>query len=854
MSQSQTQALPLSLFATYSPPAGVYDEAVFGIGKPRAEWKTMVDRLDAMGEAELRTRWLQAQAQIERDGVTFNPHDDDGQVSRPWTLDAIPMVLSDVEWDGLSERLIQRARVLEALLGDLFGDQILLKEKIIPPDLLFGHPAWYPAYQNLYSSSQRYLTYCVTDLARAPDGKWWATGDRTRSPFGLGYVLENRIVTSRMLSSVFRQLPVRRLARFYATLKEQLRQLAPRFKDNPRIVMWTKGPQSRSYFEDSYLARYLGYTLAEGDDLAVRDNRVQLLTLGGLLPVEVLLRRLDDDDCDSVELNPKSAIGISSLLEVLRSGRVSVANAMGSRLAESPIFLPFLPAVARRLLNEDLQMPSVATWWCGEKKARTYVLQNLERMQIRPAYRMTDDAPIRCLALSAKQREELIDRINASPGQFVGQETLARSTTPVLTDSGVVPWYVGLRTYVVANGDGYQTLPGGLARVSADSDSLNATMTAGERSQDVWILTNQEVDHTSLLEASSTPLEPRRSGSELPSRVADNFFWLGRYVERAEQTARLLQTLFNSLESEDTNGPENTPLLRFMADQGQVDPDLAVPELRRTFADAVGTLPAAMLDPERTMSLRSSVNSAVRTTMRVRDRISLDMWRAIDRLNSQFRLASQSSVKSVDASAVLENTLSSLSSFAGLIDEGMTRTLGWRFLDLGRRLERSWQTAAMLRSFFCGHPSDDPETLEALLTVTGSLMTYRNRYLSTFQVPVVLDLLMTDTSNPRSIIYQLIRINEHLDAMPGNESRALLNPEQKLGMSLSNSVRLLDIYEVSERDRYGNRPQLQKLLTRLDEHLPRLSDAVSSRFLIHAGLPRHFGSSTEVIRSAYGPD
>lgn len=851
-SQTQTTSVVPRLFGTYTPPVGVYDEAVFAVGQPRPEWKALVDQLEGMGEADLRKRWLQAQAQIERDGVTFNPHDDDGLVSRPWTLDAIPMVLSDTEWMELTGRLSQRARVLEALLGDLFGRQTLLKEKILPPDLLFAHPGWYPSYQNLYNADQRYLTYCVTDLARAPDGVWWATGDRTRSPFGLGYVLENRVVTSRMLSHVFRRLPVRRLAGFYATLKEQLRRMAPRFKDNPRIVMWTKGPQSRSYFEDSYLARYLGYTLAEGDDLAVRDNRVQLLTLGGLLPVEVLLRRLDDDDCDSVELNPTSVIGISSLLDVLRSGRVAVANAMGSRLAESPVFLPFLPVVARHLLGEELQMPSVATWWCGEKKARNYVIQNLARMQIRAAYRMTDDPPIVGHTLSVKQRQELIDRINAHPGNYVGQETVARSTTPVLTEAGVKPWYVGLRTYVVAKEDGYQALPGGLARVSADSDSLNFTMTAGERSQDVWILSSGEVDQTSLLEPSSTQIEPRRSGSELPSRVADNFFWLGRYVERAEQTARLLQTLFNSLESEDTNGPENTPLLRFLANQGQIDPDLAVPELRRTFADAINNLPVAMLDPERAMSLRSSVNNAVRTTMRVRDRISLDMYRAVDRLNSEFHVAARVETQSVDASALLENTLASLSSFAGLVDEGMTRTLGWRFLDLGRRIERSWQTASMLKSFFCGHRSDDVETLEALLTVTGSLMTYRNRYLSTFQIPVILDLLMTDTTNPRSIIYQLNRLNEHLEVMPGNDARALLTAEQKLGMSMANSVRLVDIYDVSELDRSGNRPQLQKVLARLDEQLPRLSDALSSRYLIHAGLPRHFGSSSEGQKSVYG--
>ena len=470
------------------------------------------------------------------------------------------MVLAETEWIDLSRRLCQRARVLEALLKDLLGAQTLLKDRVIPPELLFGHPAWFPAYQNLNTAEQRFLNYSVTDIARSADGKWWATGDRTRSPFGLGYVLENRVVTTRMLSSVFRKMPVRRLAGFYASLKQQLRKLAPRFRENPRIVIWTKGPTSRGYFEDSYLARYLGYTLAEGDDLAVRDNCVQLLTLGGLLPVEVLLRRVDDDDCDSVELNSKSRIGISGVLDIVRDRRVAVANCIGSRLVESAAFLPFLPAVSQKLLGEELQIPTVATWWCGDAQARSYVVENLHRLLVRPAFRVADVAPVVGGTLSSDEKQQLIDRIHANPEQFVGQEMVARSTTPVLTDSGPQPWYVGLRSFAVATENGFESMPGGLARVSPDSNSLNFTMTAGERSQDVWVLADEQVEEMSLLEPVTVQIEPRRSGAELPSRVADNLFWLGRYSERAEQTARLLRTLFISLESEDVNGPEIAPL------------------------------------------------------------------------------------------------------------------------------------------------------------------------------------------------------------------------------------------------------------------------------------------------------
>lgn len=824
------------LFDSYAPPPDTFDEAISGEREPRPAWADLIKQLNSMGEGDLRKRWQQAQTQIQRDGVTFNPHDD-GQDSRPWMLDAIPMILADSEWSQMSSQLCQRARVLEALVKDLLGPQRLLKEKIIPPELLFGHPAWYPAYQDLNHKDDRILTYSVTDIARSADGKWWATGDRTRSPFGLGYVLENRIVTTRMLSGIFRQMPIRRLAGFYAALKEQLRSLAPRFRENPRIALWTKGPSSRGYFEDSYLARYMGYTLAEGNDLAVRDNCVQLLTLGGLLPVEVLLRRVDDDDCDSVELDPSSTIGISGLLEVVRGGRVAVANRIGSRLVESPAFLPFLRAASEFLLGEELQFSSVATWWCGDRTARAYVEQNLDELLIRPAFRIEDIKPTVVAELTAEEKRELLAKIKANPNHYVGQEMVARSTTPVLTDSGIKPWYMGLRAYVVASEDGFKAMPGGLARVSEDSNSLNFTMTAGERSQDVWILSDEAVEHTSLLESRSAQVEPRRSGSELPSRVADNLFWLGRYSERAEQSARLLRTLFVNLDSEDNSGPEIEPLLRVLVSQGQLAADFEMKGLDIS-------LPISVLDPKLPMSLRSSVMAAVNTTLRVRDRVSLEMWRTIDRLNSDVLQVAQSSpAGSVDMLVLLDNTLANLSGFAGLAAEGMTRTLGWRFLDLGRRIERSSQIITLLTSFLAEDRSEDPDTVEALLTVTDSLMTYRSRYLSTYQIPLVLDLLMTDTTNPRSMIFQLNQISQHLKAMPGNKARAVLTQEQRLTVAMQNELQLANLYDVSQLNEDGHRKDLQVMMSNMEDKLPLLSNAIAGRFLIHAGLPRHFGVS-----------
>ncbi|MCA9085083.1 MAG: circularly permuted type 2 ATP-grasp protein, partial [Planctomycetaceae bacterium] len=583
-----------SFFRDYAPIPGVYDECCHADGTIRQEWKSVADRLDTMGLTELCQRWHQARAQIARDGVTFNPHDSEGIVSRPWLLDAIPLVIEEAAWNQLTEQLAQRAQLMQLLLADLFGEQRLLKERIIPPDVLFGHPAWHPVYQDLYPAGHRFLEYYVTDLARAPDGQWWATGDRTKSPFGLGYVLENRIVTSRMLSTTLRKVPVKRLAPFYATLKEQLRKIAPRFKDNPRIVLWSKGPKSRSYFEDSYLSRYLGYTLAEGGDLAIRGESVQLKTLGGLLPVEVLFRRLDDDDCDPIELRSASEHGVPGLLDSIRNRKVAVTNSIGCRLVESPAFLPFLPAIARFLLSEDLKLPSVPTWWCGDADSLNYVLENLDGLTVRPAFRLVDETALHSSKLTSAEREQLVARIKASPQNYVAQHSIQRSTTPVLLDQKVVPWFLALRTFLVATDDGYRAMPGGLARVSPDSDSLNFTMTSGERTQDVWIATDRHEQEVSLLEPPTKQVVPRRSGSELPSRVADNMFWLGRYIERAEQVSRLFRTVFETLESELPEGPEHLPLVRMLAEQGHVEPDHVVPELRNMSTELIDMLPKSL--------------------------------------------------------------------------------------------------------------------------------------------------------------------------------------------------------------------------------------------------------------------
>lgn len=831
------------LLKGYQPVNGRFDEAFDESGMLRPHWHSFASSFGSIGPAELQRRLTQAQRQIAEDGITFNPHDVGGNATRPWVLDPVPLVISNNEWEQMARGLEQRAQLADLILLDLFGPQTLLRERVVPPDVLFGNPRYYPAYQSLVPNPKRHLHMYAVDLARAPNGQWFVTSERSRSPFGLGYTLENRLITSRMLPVAFRQCQVRRLAPFFMTFRETLRELAQRYRENPRIVIWTKGPKSRAYFEDAFLARYLGYTLVEGGDLAVRDNRVTLKTLGGLLPVEVLYRRVEDHTADPVELAADSDGGVSGLLEVIRSGRVAVANSLGSAIIESPIMLAFLPAICRSLLGQDLIMPSIATWWCGADESRRFVLSNIDKFMIRRAYRVADEPPMQPETMSKLERERLIDQINAAPALFVAQERVTRSTAPVWQDGKLKPWALAMRAFMVAKHDGYEALPGGLARVTKDDALLEHNMTSGEQSQDVWVLSDAPVEKVSLLSLMSSDVQLKRSGAELPSRAADNLFWLGRYVERAEQQARLARTTLQALTSEEIS-PSSQALLATCIESGF----LRASDVRKT-NDLAGVdirLSKSLFDPTLVGSFRSTLCEAARVGAMVRDRIALDSLRVIMKLEEMSRVdVKTDDVTAYDVVRVLDNSVTLLVAFAGLASESMTRTQGWRFLDLGRRIERSLQIALTVRNLLPHKPTSRDETsaLESLLIIHDSIMTYRSRYLASLQVPIVLDLLITDDTNPRSLVHQLATIANHVDRLPRDDVQAGLASEQRVAIAIHNSVRLSDVFELAQIDGKGERSGLQKLLARVCEQLPKLSEAVSSRFLIHAGQQRHFGST-----------
>jgi uncharacterized circularly permuted ATP-grasp superfamily protein len=522
-------------------------------GAVRPHWQVLDRALAAFGPGEMWRRWEQARQLIRQHGVSFNVHGDTRGLDRPWPLDPVPVVLAPDEFASLATGLAQRVTLLDRLLADLYGPRRVIKEGLLPAEIVLAHPGLLRACAGIAPPGGRFLHFYAADLVRTPEGELRVLADRTQAPAGAGYALENRIVLGRVLPEAFRECHAQRLAPFFRTLRDTLAGMAPHGRENPRIVLLTAGAHNATYFEQAFLAQYLGYPLVEGGDLTVRDGRVFLKTLGGLHPVDVILRRLNDDWCDPLELRPESLLGVPGLLQAARDGQVAIANAIGSGVAQTPALIPFLPALCRALLGEDLQLRSVETWWCGQPEILEHVVGHLGEMVVKPAY-PTGAAggllaptpgtpselgePIFGAHLDEAAAGKLIAAMRAAPGRFAAQRRVMPSTVPVIEGDELKPRSLVLRAFVVADGvDGYETMPGALAVVGGVSDEIDISIARGARSKDTWVISEGEVSEFSLLRPPAQPVAPTRGGGDLPSRVADNFFWLGRYAERAESSA-----------------------------------------------------------------------------------------------------------------------------------------------------------------------------------------------------------------------------------------------------------------------------------------------------------------------------
>jgi len=824
----------------YPSGASAFDEFLGGQRKPRPHYAGLFDSLQGLGRAEFKRRQETCGHLVQEQGITYNVYGDPRGMERPWQLDPLPLVIAPDEWALIEAGLIQRAILLNRILADCYGAQELIRSGWLSPALVFAQPAFLRPCHGVIVPRDLFLYFYGADLARSPDGRWWVVSDRTQIPTGAGYALANRLITSRILPEPFRDQRVRRLAGFFRDAQSTLSDLADRPSCKGRVVILTPGPHNETYFEQAYLARYLGYMLVEGQDLTVRDNEVFLKTLGGLERVDVILRRVDDDFCDPLELRNDSMLGVPGLVEVVRAGNVVMANALGSGLVQSPAFMPFLPGLCKHLLGEELKLPSVATWWCGQQAAQKYVCEHLGDLNVRPAFPARPAAADTDQPMSAAECEDLRRRIQFDPDLFVAQERVGLSTSPTWDGAGLTASPIGLRVFLAASGRGYSVMPGGLTRVSPEGSGRVVSLQRGGASKDTWVLSETPVEEVSLLHRAGQTIELRRTGNNLPSRLADNFYWLGRYAERADATGRLLRSALRRFNPERTGSamPLLAPLLKTLEVQGQLPGVLGRLDLRQNPEAFEAELLAAIFDPSRGGSLHNICSHLHQLAMHVRDRTSNDMWRVISQINQRLATpASSLAMLAGDATQVLTETLLGLSAFQGLARENMTRAQAWRFLDMGLRLERAIYLCTLLDATLLSDEAEDQSVLEAVLEVADSSITYRSRYSLLALVPPVFDLILLDDKNPRSVLFQLRQFLKHIEKLPG-QREGTAGAGRTLLLACTALLERADARELAQPPEKWPRSQVASAIRATLHALPEISNTLAAIYFAHSTISR----------------
>jgi uncharacterized circularly permuted ATP-grasp superfamily protein/uncharacterized alpha-E superfamily protein len=735
-----------------------YDELFEAPNAPRAHWKPMIEQLAAWPAERMRERLQSVLSQVRENGVTYNVYADPQGADRPWELDLLPMILPQEEWSGLEAAIVQRATLLNKILVDVYGEQRLLKEGLLPPALVYGHAGFLRPCRGGRPPGDVMLHFYAADIARSPDGRWWVIDDRTQAPSGAGYALENRIIISRAFPQLFRDLKVQHLAQFFATLRDSIAHWAPRDHGSPFTVLLTPGPHNETYFEHTYIARYLGLPLVEGSDLTVREGCVWLKTLSGLKRVHAILRRQDDDYCDPLELRSDSALGIPGMVDAVRRGNVLVANALGSNLLESSTLLGYLPRLCEKVLDEKLRMPSVATWWCGEPAALEEVVANVQRLVIKAAFPQLRVEPMFGEDLDERGRKRVIGMLRSRPHDYVAQELVHLSQAPAWdrAQPRLLARSIGLRVFACATPNGYVVMPGGLTRVASAADARVISMQRGGSSKDTWVLATGPVSTFSLLRRSIGEQDLVRAGTNLSSRVVENLFWFGRYCERCDGLARLLRVAlgrFGDNVPGDDDERARPVLLELLRRAGALPAGGPSPGDK----DLSAALRAAISDDSQP-GLASGVRQLMRVASNLRERLSLDNWRTLNRLAQGLTQRRARRVAFSDLLSELDRAIASFTTLSGYALDGMTRDPGWRFLSVGRRLERLQSLCITLKQTVAGPPEMD---LTWLLRLADSIITYRARYMARPEWLPVLDLLIRDEANPRSIAFQVHGLRDY---------------------------------------------------------------------------------------------
>lgn len=824
-------------------PTHVYNEVYESSGAPRAHWQRFVQALRSVNPTDFARRNSQAERMLRENGVNYHSITDGANHARPWRLDLIPMLTTAAEWSVVESALTQRAQLLNLVIADIYGPRSLIERRLLPPEVLFANPEYLRPFCDLRRNDTPPMFLYAAELARSANGQWLVMADRSEAPAGPGFALENRIVSARSMPSAFKQIPVERLAGFFSKLQNALRRRAVRSVETPRVVLLSSGPAHPYYFEDVYLARYLGYTMVEGGDLAVRNDGVFLKTLSGLVPVDIILARCAESGLDPLELGGHSAHGVPGLLNAMRCGNVSIVNVPGCGIVGAPVFMAFLPKLCEALLGESLLLNSIPTWWGGESDSLKLIESRFEDLVLKPAFQKSGGEEIIVSELTAEQRMAALARVRHEPWAWVAQEKIARSGTPVWTENGLRCGHAAVRAFLLNEENGWSLMPGGLIRIAPDTGPMQLSISAGDGSKDLWVIADRKVDPVSLLSPADQPAELRRTSALFPSRVADNLFWLGRSIDRCDFLSRLVRALADRLAGEGTvDLTEIRFLARALSEHGQLEPGFVVDGLETQLPSLAEALPVAVFDSQEYGGLTRTVQDLTRLASLVRDWISPDTWHRINLTAQSFwSTPGKESRDLADVVASSNSLVGDLASVSGLIADGMNRGPSWRFLEIGRCIERAGATARLLLSADFRKGMITPALLKTFVEILDVRMTYRFRYRENLQRNAVLDLAITDDTNPRSLTFQIDRLVTHVDRLPGYTQQPLRSAEMRLVMEAAHAVRMLTAEDLAASN---PRTVLTSLRT-VDDAMTRLSDTLTNKYLVHSGIPRQFSDLLE---------
>lgn len=818
------------------------DEAFRGSTQLFDHWQSMLLSLQSLGSQALDDRLKTITRILRDDGAIYNA----AAGTADWALDPVPMLITPDEWQWLEQGLAERAQLLDFVLKDIYGQQEIIRSGLVPPEVVYSHPGFLRSCYHMRLPGAQQLIFYASDLVRGEDNQWAVVGDRTQAPSGSGYALENRIVMQRVFPLMFRDSNAKRLRQFFNVLRQQLLSLAPyenlQNGEAPRMVILTPGAYSETFFEHAFLSNYLGYPLVQGKDLTVRKGNVWMKTLDGLSRVDVILRRVDDSYCDPVELRGDSQLGVPGLLEVARAGRVSVVNPIGSGILESGALMKYLPAISERFFGKTPRLPNAATYWCGDASDMNYVLDNLAELRIKEAHHQFDSRSIYGHRLTQHQLAELRQKILDDPNKFVAQQHISPSQAPCWRSGEMQPRAVTLRTFAVASDDHYQVMPGGLTRAAAEQEDHYISNQLGAVSKDTWVLGGEHEAASVLANAGSAP--SRSIDTSLPSRVAENLFWVGRYAERADATLRLLRTVFMQINGSQEISAQAERMLLYAV----THLTMTYPGFTETGTDPVkqskSDLLDVILDGNRSGTVMSSLNAMLVSAAEVREMLSSDTQRVMNDIQDELgRLAGK--LKWALSSApeeALDSLVTTLLALAGLFQESMFRGRSWHFLQLGRRIEKTYQLATLMRSLLVS--KGDEETswacTDAILLTSEALNTFRRRFRNDSSLYNVLTTLVLDRSNPRSLLYQLEHIQAYLQNLPGNSPNAAqISFEQRQVIEAISLIKLADLDAmVKVDDSLGIRPQLDQVLVRVQELMNQLAMAISDRYFDHTAGPQ----------------